>query len=161
MDLQQNPHSPTKINVSIKTPESEKFAANGPWLTFEGSSPTGIKAALIESFGLSEDDNSLDLYSVVLNAQTIATTQGRLQGSLQGTVLSGKSASTGSASATSAPAESAPAEPEPEANPLLAQIEAATDRQALVRLYGAHKAVFDGDADLLAAWKAKGAGLPA
>lgn len=161
MDLQQDPHNPTKINVSIKTPESEKFAANGPWLTFEGTSPASIKASLIETFGLAAEDKDLDLYSVVMNAQTIATKQGKVQGALGGTVLpnGGKSASTDGASATEAPAETAPAEPE--ANPLLAEIEACTDRAALVRLYGTAKATFDADPDLLAAWKAKGKALPA
>lgn len=56
--------------------------------------------------------------------------------------------------------DSTPAEPVDTLAPLRAAIEAATDRDALKRLWAENQAAF-ADADLTAAWKAKGKSLPA
>jgi transcription elongation factor len=153
--------------VTIKTPESKRYAADNPWFVFEGTDPDTIREKILATFGI-EADASLSLFDVTMNAQRIASRQGEIQNSLGGTTLNVEktgsaqpTGSTESASATGAdtPAwEDKPAE-EPTVNPLFAKVESQTGVAALQRLWAENKAAFDADADLFAAYKSKGKAL--
>lgn len=144
--------------MTIKTTESARYKSDNPWLVFEGTSPDEIRAKIIATFGMTDVDDSLSLFDVTMNAQRIATRQSEIQGTLGGTTLKVESSRNGAPSPTGSASAAAPAA-EPETNPLLAKVEEQTGVAALQRLWAENKAAFDADADLMAAYKAKGKAL--
>lgn len=145
--------------MTIKVPESKRYASDNPWFTFRGSDLDLIRAQVIKSLGLdAEEQQGLSLFEVVLNAQRKATNVGSAAQQMGGTVLKVEKSS-GAESASVA--ESAPAA-EPEGpHPLFAKIEEQTDVAALQRLWAENKAAFDADAALMDAYKVKGKALTA
>lgn len=142
--------------MTIKVPESKRYASDNPWITFRASDASTMKAHVVATFGLdAEEAVGLTLFDVVLNAQKIATKVGGVSTSMGGTIISTTPAgSSDRASVADAPA----AEPEGP-HPLLAEIEAQTSVPDLQNLWARNKAAFDADEALMDAYKAKGRSL--
>lgn len=135
------------IGVTIKTGKGYEDT----WITFRGS-PKQIREDICATFGMEcANVADLSLFDVVVNATTIAHGTSTVASKLGGTVVSNKAKA-------EEPKEEQPAEPE--ANPILAQIEACADTDALRRLWAENQAAFS-DAAVMAAWKAKGKALKA
>lgn len=145
--------------MTVKVPESKRYANDNPWLVFEGSDAATVRQNVLDAFGMTADA-SLSLFDVLLNAQQIATKTGGTARSLGGTVIGNEAAAPSTESASVAD-EAAPAEEPQGPHPLLAQIEAQTSVADLQDLWARNKAAFDADADLMAAYKARGKGLQA
>ncbi len=123
------------------------------WVVFRGDRES-VRQDIIAYFGM--DDASvatLTLSELVVNATQVAHGKGALASQLGATVINSTVATQGK------PVEEAKPEPvKNEANPVLALIEAATDVDALKRLWATNKAAFN-DPAAMAAWKAKGQAL--
>lgn len=155
--VMDNPHAPRRTCVTIKVPESSKWAGDNPWLVFEGS-PKAVREQIIETFGL-EDVEGLTLFDVTLNAQQVATNQGSATQRLGGRVLAQGKPSEGNPQSEA----EKPSETPPKADPLAglkAAVESAQFRDDLKRLWAENRVVFDDNPDLFAEWKAKGKSLP-
>lgn len=59
------------ICVTIKVPESAKFAGDNPWFVFKGEGPD-VRSNIIRTFSLEVDD-TVSLAGVVIAAQTTVT----------------------------------------------------------------------------------------
>lgn len=139
------------------------------WATFTGL-PHEVREQIIAYFGFAEDAvRELTLSELVVNATSVAHGKGNAAATLgavaipasqQGQEQSAPPATETASDASSDPWEavesSAPAEPA--VNPLYAQIEAAQSVDELKVLWADNQAAFS-DADLMAAWKAKGKSL--
>lgn len=124
-----------------------------PWLVFRGD-PDQISEQVIASFGL-EETEGLTLAELIVNASKQAQAVRAASAGLGGSVISqgnGRRNAWAEAAGSTEPAQ-------PERNPLYGKLEEVTDVAALKELYARNKAAFDGDAELLAAWKAKGKSL--
>lgn len=156
-----NPHADREMNVTIKVPESKRYAGDNPWFVFRGA-PEAVREMLIEAFDLDKD---LDLFAVVLNAQRIATAGG---------VLGGKVISPGTAAAGTSSADAAwqraqgsgqqgpPWTEEKQAEPvdaILAGIESATTVEDLQRHWAENQDSFTANPSYMDAYKAKGKAL--
>lgn len=149
-----------------------------PWITFTGS-PSSVKADLIEVFGFDETSNAaeLDLHDLVIEAAKAFNAQYATSTTLGGKPVGGgrrtggrgsespaasqpasEPASTGDA--WDATASEAPSEPEAPAGPDIPALIAACASVAELRnLWADHLDAIKGDAELLAAWKARGKAL--
>lgn len=145
---------------------------DAPWCVYRGTAEE-IKDALALDFELDcASVADLSLSAVVNNAQRHAEALSAVKGTVLATVAtSASTAPTGASSDEAqqptgtdawAAAEAAGTEQKTEdpLAPLYAAIEAATNRDALKRLWAENQAAF-ADADLTAAWKTKGKSLPA
>lgn len=164
-----NPHSPGKIGVTIKVPESKKYAGDNPWFVFEGTDPERVKANIGATFGI--DTEGLDLASVVINAQRLVTGLGAVAHGLGGTVLASGPSDT-AAPQSAAPAASgsvfqqaqaggsAAAPAQSDSDPILEAIEMAKTVDELKQIWAENQAAF-ADAKYMDPWKAKGKALSA
>lgn len=165
-----NPHAPGKIGVTIKVPESKKYAGDNPWFVFEGTDPETVKRNIAKTFGL--DVEGLVLSDVVINAQRLVTGLGAVAHGLGGTVVaSGQqstfqtpeiapaasgagvdwskvAASTGASEALAPKAD----------DPILAAVENATSIAELQQIWAENQAAFNEDKYMLP-YKAKGRAL--
>jgi hypothetical protein len=162
-----NPHSPGKIGVTIKVPESKKYAGDNPWFVFEGTDADSLKAKIAATFGTEHE--GLTLSDVVINAQRLVTGLGAVAHGLGGTVLaSGQAAApadTPAAPAASggsvfqqAAAGGAAAAPAQESDPILDAIEMAKTVEELKQIWAENQAAFN-DSKYMDPWKAKGKAL--
>lgn len=128
------------------------------WGVFRGS-VEAIRAQLIAYFEIPEADHEgLSVHDLVLNATRLAQSTSAAAVGLGGKVLA-KGDAPASGGWAKAAAGLSPAEPE--RNPLYGLIEACADREALKDVYARNVDTFKADAELLAAWKAKGKALTA
>ena len=156
-----DPYTDREMNVTIKVPESKRYAGDNPWFVFRGS-PEAVREMLIEAFDLDKD---LDLFAAVLNAQRIATAGGVLGGKV---ISPGKAADTSGADAAWQQAQSSNEQGPPwnaeekkaeEVDPILAGIESSTDVQELQRLWAENQDAFNNNTAYMDAYKAKGRAL--
>ncbi|MFY1688194.1 hypothetical protein [Plantactinospora sp. WMMB782] len=133
---------------------------DAPWVTFRGVTEE-IRAALLATFGM-EDNPELSLAALVVNATKEAHAMYGVSSGLGGRVVgqSGNRRGGGFQRASQTDTETkGEAKPEePAENPLLAQIEAATDEKGLKRLWAQNQEAFK-DPEVMNAWKAKGKAL--
>lgn len=157
-----DPAAQRRISATIKFPQSANYKQDNPWLVFESSDPEIIKDLIASSFGIEEKDD-LTLADVVLEAQQQATASGNAVHGLSAKSFGGGGRAKGaSADAFAAARNEEPAAPaEPERDPLYDSIEESEDIPALQTLWSKNRAAFDSDAELFAAWKAKGKALSA
>lgn len=135
------------VKVTIKTGKGY----DDTWITFEGE---GLRQEMADFFGMdSASVAGLTNFEVVVNATQIAHGMGAVANRLGGTVITKDRAK---AVQSEAPAPVAKDEPEAEGNPLLAQIAATTNVEALKRLWAENQPLAD---DVMAAWKARGKAL--
>lgn len=153
------------LSVTIKVPESRKYAGDSPWLVFHGS-PGFIREALVETFAPGDDVAGLPLFELVIECQQLASAVAAVKQGLGGRTVrpgsSGGSAAFAAARGDSVASEggSAATPPvEPERDPLFGSVEAAGSVDELKSLWATNRAAFDGNAELFEAWKAKGKAL--
>lgn len=152
-----NPFAPRRVCVTVKVPESKRYAGDNPWLVFEGD-VEGVKEMIAETFGISVE--GLSLADAVINAQHFASGLGAVSQGLGGTVLGAK-ASEGSsdvwAQAAAARGGTTPAtEEKPAVDPILEQIENANNVADLQQIWAENQAAFNSNATYMDAYKAKG-----
>lgn len=171
--MSSDPYAPRRVCVTIKVPESKRYAADNPWLVFEGD-VEGVKEMIAAAFGL--DPTGLSLHSVTLNAQNIATSTGHALQGLGASVLSEGSAN----KPASAPAESGgdvwsqaqggqsgppwPTEEkkdEPKVDPVLAAIEGCQSVSELQQVWAENQDAFNANPSYMDSYKAKGRALTA
>lgn len=159
------------VSVTIKIPESGKFAGDNPWLVFKGASAETVKQKIAEAFGLEHE--GLLLIDVTVNAEKVAKGLTNVIAGLGGRVL--KSTPTDDAprkgsfeearsgdvwSQVEQTSEKPAAAPKEEAkDPVLAAIEAAASVDELKKIWAQNQKAFTAKPDLMAAWKAKGKSL--
>jgi len=154
-----DPNEPGRISVTMKADSRE-----GTWIVFHGS-PAEVRDQIIDVFALTEEETDGPLYDLINEATRLYKAAGNVNSTLGGRVVGGtKSETTKSGSAWDRAAGNggnAPAEPEVDPNVvrLTNAIEGATDVTTLKELYARNKAHFDGNAELFAAWQAKGKSL--
>lgn len=154
------------VSVTIKVPESKKFAGDNPWTVFKSGSPETLKKMIAETYGLEHE--GLLLSDVTINAQRAASGLGAVAHGLGGRVLSQGPGNT-SESASEAPSEGSDdvwsqvsqekAEEEPKKDPILVAIEQSKTVGELRQLWAENQPKFNDNADYMAAWKAKGKSL--
>ena len=134
------------------------------WHNFTGE-PYDVREDIISYFGLDRESVAgLSAFEVTLVAERIAHGAKNVSRVLGGTPVppaqqTDPAAPAGDVWAQADQASTTPAEPEGP-NPLLAQIEDVADEPALLRLWAENQAAF-ADAEVMAAWKAKGKSLKA
>jgi hypothetical protein len=154
------------MSTTLERSVTIKFQGkDAPWLVYRGTAEE-IKSALVADFDL-DNAEGVALAGIVNNAQRQAEALSAAKGTVIAAVdlgsrqplnMSDEAQAGTDPWAEAAQVAEAPA-PDPLA-PLYTAIEGAADRAALKVLYAENQAAF-GDADLLAAWKAKGKSLPA
>lgn len=125
-----------------------------PWLVFKGT-PERVKEQIVVAFGTDvEEAEGLTLAELVVNVTKTAQGARTASAGLGGTVIKQ------GGWARAAQEEAAPAEPA--VNPLFAKVEALTAIEGpggLKDLYARNADAFKADAELMAAWTAKGKAL--
>lgn len=156
------------VSVTIKVPESKKYAGDNPWTVFKSGSPEALKKMIAEAYGLEHE--GLLLSDVTINAQRAASGLGAVAHGLGGQVLS-QGPGNASESASEAPSESTDdvwsqvsqerekAEEEPKKDPILVAIEQSKTVDELKQLWAENQTKFNDNAEYMAAWKAKGKSL--
>lgn len=163
-----DPYAPRRVCVTVKVPESKKYAGDNPWFVFEGD-VAGVKEMVAEAFGLEVGD--LSLVDVTINAQRVASGLGNVAHGLGGTVLSKGPAESSQApetpandvwaQAAAAQGGSAPA-PQTEkapADPILSAIDGCGSIPELQQVWAENQAAFNGNPAYMDAYKAKGRSL--
>lgn len=158
-----------KIGVTIKVPESKRYAGDNPWFVFEGGSPESLKAKIAETFGLQHE--GLTLGETVINAQRHVTGLGAVAHGFGGTILSGSSTEPESKPADGFPSttddvwskvsmESKP-EPEGEAekDPILVALDNCKTVAEVQQIWAENQASFNANAEYMEAYKARGKAL--
>lgn len=167
------------VSVTIKVPESKKYAGDNPWFVFRGGSPDTLKAKIGAAIGVEHE--GLTLMEVTINAQRVASGLGAVAHGLGGKVLSSgpapaekaaeapqeasKSIAESTAGDVWSQANSEPAEekgsPEEDKDkdPILEFIAACTDVKDLQQYWAENQAAFNSNPDYMAAYKAKGKAL--
>jgi hypothetical protein len=133
------------------------------WVVFRGPSITQVREDIIDYFGMDRASVAeLTLSDVVVNATNLAHGKGNVAAALGATVIkSGPTPAATENPASSAWAQAAQQEAEaPAENPMLARIAATTNVDELKRLWAENQAAF-AEADVMAAWKARGKALKA
>lgn len=151
-----DPHGTREVSVTIKVPESKRYAGDAPWLVFYGSTASIIEQ-LAEAFQLDADGQSL--IELTMQAQGIANTFSRNPDVGLGAKTVGGKAAEKPQEAAEVPAKEAPAQ-EAE-DPILAAIAASQSRTELKTLRAENQQAFNDNPEYLAAWKARGKELPA
>lgn len=152
-----DPHSPGDMKVTIKYGKGYEES----WAVF-GGTPQAVRENICAYFNIEcASVADLSLHELVVQVTKVAHGTSLIANQLGGTPIPDKGAQA-PAQETAQAATSAPsAAPEPEAdpNPLLARIEAQESVQTLQRLWAENQQAFAADADLMAAYKAKGRAL--
>lgn len=165
-DLSADPYRPGKIGVTIKVPESKRYAGDNPWFVFEGTDATTVRNKIGDVFGIEVEN--LTLSAVVIEAQRLATGLGAVAHGLGGRVLDDGKASAPAAS-SEAPAASGgsvfqqaqagqTAAPKADEDPILTAIEGAKTVEELKQIWAENQEAF-ADAKYMDPWKAKGKAL--
>lgn len=142
-----DPHADRGVSVTIKTPESKRYAADNPWVVFHGSVES-VKEDLGKAFDI--ETEGLSLYSVTVNAQRIASGIGTASNVLGGTVVKEEKAD-----ATPTPANSpAPAKSEPEKDKVLEALALAQSVADVQQVWAEYGPEFTDEH--MAAYKARG-----
>ena len=142
-----DPHNPGETSVTIKYGKGYDES----WATFRGTTET-VTQQINDYFNI-EAGKFTSLHDLVVDATRLAHNVSYVAKNAGGQVLSkGEQAAPAAESAPETPAE-------PEKSPTYALIEAATARAELTRMWAENKAEFEADAELMAAWKAKGKSL--
>lgn len=129
------------------------------WVVFRGS-PDEIRAQLIGYFAPEpETVEGLSLHELVLNLTKLAHSTSAASSGLGGTVINNGGRAQRPSSGGWAAAAAEPAVPE--RNPLYGKVESATTLDEVKDIYARNADAFKADAELLAAWKAKGKELSA
>lgn len=151
------------ISVTIKYPKPKYQDA--PWGVFHGN-PSEVREDIIAAFGFDgESVADLTLHEVVLKAQEAVQGAGNVANSLGGKVLSqgGEKAaggpSSGAWSQAGSQKSSEPEQPEDPTAWLKVEIDKATTKDGLKRLWADNQAAFNEHPELLELWKAKGKSL--
>ena len=148
-----------EVTVTIKAGKGYEDS----WYVFRGDAEA-VKEQLIGFFALDRASvASLSPFETAVNArqiaQSISDVSAKLGAVAIGAVPSGPSANAEAAALGTAPADDPWAEAdEPVRNPLYGRIEAATSKDELKLIWAENQAAFS-DAELMAAWKAKGKSL--
>lgn len=143
--MTDNPITPGETGVTIKYGKGY----DDTWVTFRGT-PDSVRSQLCETFGLKPEGFDT-LSELVLEATALAHGANNAASGAGGRSIPKDQKSEG------APAQEAKPEEKP-ASPLLERVEEATDVKQLQHLWASNKEAF-ADADLMAAWKAKGKSL--
>jgi len=154
-----DPHNPGKIGVTIKVPESKKYAGDNPWFVFEGTDPEAVKAKIGATFGI--NTKGLSLADVVVEAQRLVTSLGAVAHGLGGRPLPQSAPGTPEAPEGDVWAQAAAAVggvQAPAEDPILVQIERATSRAELQQIWAENQAAFADD-KYMVPYKAKGKSL--
>lgn len=154
-----DPFAGRRVSATIKAPESERYAADNPWLVFEGTVES-VREQIIAAFGM-EETEGLNLAELVLQAQTQMTAVFNAARGTGGKVVRGGGGAHKPLPYPGPPApNAAPEKSEEELNRerLQAEIAAATDVDALKQLWARNQEAFKDDA-LMAEWRAKGKSL--
>lgn len=155
-----DPHSPSRLSITVKTKESARYANDSTWCVFHGS-PEQIREDINATFGLQGGDDCT-LFDLALQAQSIASGTANVARTLGGkTETPAASAAWEEARKQQANGEPA-SEPEvSEEDKMLARIGETEDVPALRDLFARNAELFNGNADLKAAWNARGLELQA
>ena len=148
-----DPNAPRRINVTLKHPESKRYAGDNPWITVEGS-VEAVREQIIQAFGMSDTDG-LSLAELVSEAQSQFTAIANAKAGLGGGKIlsSGPSSSGGNAWDNVGKGE-AQAD-EPEENPILTAIGNCQTVADLKQLWAENQDAFNDEA-LMSMWKARG-----
>ena len=150
--MSDNPHVPSEISVTIK--HDGKF--DSPWIVFKGT-VASVKTQIIEAFGL-EGAAEFTLAELTLEAASIAKGTRTAAKGLGGRVVKeGTDSSEPTGKAAWNAAKGAP-EPPSRKDELLAEIASEGSIDRLKRLWAENQDEFK-DAELTAAWSAKGKAL--
>lgn len=135
-----------EISVTIK-----QEGRDSTWLVFRGESIDKVRDALIGAFGMDpESVDGLTLNEVSIMATSIAKGASSAAQGLGATPVK-------KAAWSKAKNESAQQQPaEVKEHPMLAQIRDCGDVSSLKELWAANKAVFEAEAEIMSAWKARG-----
>lgn len=138
-----DPNERSGISVTLK-----QDGKDGTWIVFHGS-PERVGEDIAQTFGMSpETVADMDLVGQVVEATRVYKGMATV-----GRVLGGRQTKGGSEAWAQA-RDAAPAEPA--RDPLYVDIEEQTSVDGLKKLWAENRATFDNDAELFAAWKAKG-----
>lgn len=157
--MSDNPWEPCEVGVSLKAPESSRYAKDDPWITFRGSVES-VKAGLTQAFDM-RDADELSLAEIVSQAEVqyraVVTAGRRLGGTVIGDqpkdVLDEVAQARSHQPSSSPAAQSKPAE-----DPVLGAIERAESVDQLQIIWAENQDRFTEDA-VMAAYKAKGKAL--
>lgn len=149
-----DPHENPSFGVSIKIPESKKWAGDDVWFTPKGS-VAAVRQMILEAFGI--DDEGQILFDLAVQAQGMADMASKGSAGLGGTVLKTEPASASSSSAwEQARTDTPAAEAKPPADPLLAKIEAASSMDDLQTLWAENQDQFTPDSAYMEAANKRG-----
>lgn len=151
------------ISVTLKYPKPKYQDA--PWIVFHAVSAEEVRQDIVDAFGWEADAvDGLVLHEVVLKAQEAVQAHGGVANDLGGKVLSGggsKSSAWSQAGSRASEQAEGGEEKEPE-DPtawLKVEIDKATSKDGLKRLWADNKAAFNAHPELLELWKDKGKSL--
>lgn len=157
MVAEMDPHKPGHMSVTLK-----QDGKDGTWIVFHGTAKD-IRSQIIATFDM-EGQEDAPLYDLINEATSTYKATGNLNSSLGGRVIKKGDASASSKGGSAwdrATGAGAPQEEPVDLNVvrLTKAIEDATDVPALHNLYARDKAHFEANAELFAAWQAKGKSL--
>lgn len=168
-----DPYAPRRVCVTIKVPESKRYASDNPWLVFEGT-VASVKADMAEAFGMSGTEE-LSLHSVTINAQNIATQMGHIASTLGASVVSeapaepqasGQPAWEGEPASADVWAQAAangggaaPAGEKSDKDPILTALELATTIADVQQVWAENQDAFNSNEEYMNAYKARGKAL--
>lgn len=154
----EDPHSPVTFTVSLKAPETEKWAKDDPWIVISGTGLQAVKEAVAAVAGVEHE--ALTLADVTINSQRVLEGVQSASKGLGGRVLGFRKNSDEAPVQATANVVSINKNQPSAKEVILGEIEAQTSRSALKTLR-VEKPIIGEDEELLAAWKAKGKSLPA
>lgn len=158
MDV-QDPYKPGHMSVTLKADGKD-----GTWIVFHGD-PAAIRSQITTVFDLNETgDADAPLYDLINEATRIYKSTGTINAALGGRTVGGgkdSAGATGSAWDRAGSGNAAEQAPPVDINVvrLTNAIENATNVAELKELFARNKAFFDENAELFAAWQAKGKAL--
>jgi hypothetical protein len=153
-----NPHEPGRVSATFK-----QDGKDGTWIVIHGT-PAEVRRQVIEVFDM-EGQEDQPLYDLINEATRLFKASGNINSALGGRVVGQKTSEDkrpsggGSAWDRAASGEGEAEQVDPNVTRLTAEIEGVESVDALKELYARNKVHFDGNDDLMAAWKAKGKSL--
>lgn len=156
-----DPYRDREVTVTIKVPESKKYAGDAPWFVFRGT-VDAVSEQIGQTFGIAIA--GLTLADVTINAQRLATNLNSMAQALGGTIIPSKDDNdsppwdTSSAVSKNDVWQKA-AEKQEKVDPILAGIEAATTVADLQQHWAENQEKFNQNAEYMSAYKTKGKAL--
>ena len=163
-----DPWAPRRVCVTIKVPESKKYAGDNPWLVFEGD-VDAVKEMIAQATGVPNADD-LTLLDIAINGQRAASGLGHVAHGLGGTVLANKPAAPAGdeaqadvwKQAAAAQQGGAPAQEEqPAQDPILAALDNAKTVAEVQQIWAENQGAFAANSSYMDAYKARGKALSA